>query len=50
MKLTNFLSNQGYDLIEGPIRNHQPLQLWLKDSFGEADLWRIKRSARCICW
>jgi hypothetical protein len=39
MKLTNFLSNQGYDLIEGPIRNHQPLQLWLKDSFGEAELY-----------
>ena len=32
MKLTKFLSEQGYDLIEGPIRNHKPLQLWLKQT------------------
>lgn len=39
MKLTQFLSNQGYDLIEGPIRNHKPLQLWLKKTFKEAELY-----------
>ncbi len=39
MKLTNFLSNQGYDLIEGPIRNQKTLQLWLKKSFSEAELY-----------
>jgi len=39
MKLTQFLSNQGYDLIEGPVRNHKPLQLWLKKAFSEAELY-----------
>jgi len=39
MKLTKILSEQGYDLIEGPIRNHKPLQLWLKQPFNEADLY-----------
>lgn len=39
MKLTNFLSEQGYDIIEGPIRNHKPLQLWLKKPFDEAQLY-----------
>jgi hypothetical protein len=39
MKLTKFLSDQGYDLIEGPIRNHKPLQLWLKQPFNEAELY-----------
>ncbi|MES2811348.1 MAG: hypothetical protein V4670_02655 [Bacteroidota bacterium] len=39
MKLTNFLNNQGYDLIEGPIRNQKPLQLWLKRPFDEAELY-----------
>ena len=39
MKLTNFLSEQGYDLIEGPVRNHKPLQLWLKKPFDEAQLY-----------
>ncbi|MBP4136817.1 gasdermin [Flavobacterium geliluteum] len=39
MKLTQFLTNQGYDLIEGPVRNHKPLQLWLKKSFDEAQLY-----------
>lgn len=39
MKLTKYLSNQGYDLIEGPIRNHKPLQLWIKKTFSEAELY-----------
>lgn len=39
MKLTKFLNEQGYDLIEGPIRNHKPLQLWVKKTFSEAELY-----------
>jgi hypothetical protein len=39
MKLTKFLSDQGYDLIEGPIRNHKPLQLWLKKPLDEVELY-----------
>ena len=39
MRLTKFLSDAGYDLIEGPIRNHKPLQLWLKQPFNEAELY-----------
>ncbi|WP_281235147.1 hypothetical protein [Flavobacterium gelatinilyticum] len=39
MKLTNFLSDQGYDIIEGPVRNHKPLQLWIKKPFDEAQLY-----------
>jgi len=39
MKLTNFLRDQGYDLIEGPVRNHKPLQLWLKQIFNETELY-----------
>lgn len=33
------LQNAGYDLIDGPIRNHKPLQLWLKDGFNQAELY-----------
>lgn len=39
MKLTRFLRDQGYDLIEGPVRNHKPLQLWVKQIFKEAELY-----------
>lgn len=39
MKLTQFLGDQGYDLIEGPLRSHKPLQLWLKKPFDEAQLY-----------
>lgn len=39
MKLTKFLGDQGYDLIEGPLRSHKPLQLWLKKPFDEAQLY-----------
>lgn len=39
MNLKKYLRDQGYDLIEGPIRNHKPLQLWLKKSFDEIELY-----------
>lgn len=39
MNLTKTLRDLGYDLIEGPVRNHKPLQLWLKRSFDEAELY-----------
>src|SRR5690606_2802462 len=39
MSLSKFLKNQGYDLIEGPVRNHHPLQLWLKRIFNEAEMY-----------
>lgn len=39
MKLTKHLRNVGYDLIEGPVRNHKLLQLWLKQTFNEAELY-----------
>jgi len=41
MKLTKYLRNAGYDPIEGPVRNHKPLQLWLKQPFNEAELYYI---------
>ncbi len=41
MKLTAYLREQGYDLIEGPVRNHKPLQLWLKKAFNEAELYYL---------
>lgn len=39
MKLTKHLKDAGYDLIEGPIRNHKTLQLWLKKNLDEAELY-----------
>ncbi|WP_300664237.1 hypothetical protein, partial [Fluviicola sp.] len=39
MKLTNYLRDAGYDLIEGPVRNQKPLQLWLKQDLNEAELY-----------
>ncbi|MEJ5996464.1 hypothetical protein WG904_18695 [Pedobacter sp. Du54] len=36
MNLTKTLRSQGYDLIGGPIRNHNALQLWLKEPSEEA--------------
>jgi hypothetical protein len=39
MSLSKYLKDQGYDLIEGPVRNHEPLQLWLKRIFNEAELY-----------
>ena len=39
MNLTRTLRDQGYDLIEGPVRNHKLLQLWLKMPFNEVQLY-----------
>lgn len=39
MKLTKYLRDAGYDMIGGPVRNHKPLQLWLKQAFNEAELY-----------
>jgi hypothetical protein len=39
MNLTRTLRAQGYDLIEGPVRNHKLLQLWLKRPFNEVQLY-----------
>ncbi|WP_417359464.1 hypothetical protein [Galbibacter sp.] len=39
MSLTKLLRNQGYDLIDGPIRIHKLLQLWLKRPFNEVQLY-----------
>jgi hypothetical protein len=39
MNLTKTLRQQGYDLIEGPVRNHKLLQLWLKRAFNEVQLY-----------
>lgn len=33
------LSQSGYDLIDGPIRNQKPLQIWLKQGFDPAELY-----------
>jgi hypothetical protein len=37
MKLTQYLREAGYDLIEGPVRDHKLLQLWLKKTFDKAE-------------
>jgi len=39
MKLTSYLRDQGYDLIDGPVRNHRVLQLWLKRPFSDAEIY-----------
>lgn len=39
MDLKNYLRGQGYDLIDGPVRNHKPLQLWVKKLFNGIDLY-----------
>ena len=39
MNLTKTLKAQGYDLIEGPVRNHKLLQLWLKRPSNEAQTY-----------
>ncbi|WP_299760965.1 hypothetical protein [uncultured Pontibacter sp.] len=41
MKLTTYLKKQGYDLIDGPVRNHKPLQLWLKKGLNRADIYYL---------
>jgi hypothetical protein len=37
--LQQHLREAGYDLIDGPIRNHKPLQLWLKEGFNQPELY-----------
>jgi hypothetical protein len=37
--LQQHLRNSGYDLIDGPIRNHKPLQIWLKQGLNQAELY-----------
>jgi hypothetical protein len=39
MNLTKTLRQQGYDLIDGPVRNHKLLQLWLKKPYNEIQLY-----------
>lgn len=39
MNLTKTLRNAGYDLIDGPVRNHKLLQLWLQRPFNEVQLF-----------
>ena len=39
MNLTKTLRKQGYDLIAGPVRNHQLLQMWLKTPFNHVELY-----------
>lgn len=39
MSLKNYLREQSFDLIDGPVRNHRPLQLWGKRPFDEIDLY-----------
>jgi hypothetical protein len=37
--LQKHLASAGYDLIDGPVRNHKPLQIWIKQSFSPAELY-----------
>ena len=39
MNLTTHLRKQGYDLTQGPVRNHGLLQLWLKRPLDETELY-----------
>ncbi|MFY0631039.1 MAG: hypothetical protein JXR05_11705 [Flavobacteriaceae bacterium] len=39
MNLAKKLKDSGYDLIESPIRNQKLLQLWLKRTFDDIDLY-----------
>lgn len=39
MKWTDHLKEQGYDMINGPIRSHQLRQIWLKDWNSEPQLY-----------
>lgn len=39
LTLQKHLSNAGYDLIDGPVRNHKPLQIWIKHAFSPAELY-----------
>jgi hypothetical protein len=37
--LQTHLHSAGYDMIDGPLRNHKPLQIWLKQAFKPAELY-----------
>jgi hypothetical protein len=37
--LQQLLRGAGYDLIDGPIRNQKPLQIWLKEDFNQPELF-----------
>jgi len=37
--LQQYLREAGYDLIDGPVRNHKLLQLWLKEGFNQPELY-----------
>lgn len=37
--LQRTLAASGYDLIDGPLRNHKPLQIWLKKGLDPAELY-----------
>jgi len=39
MELTRYLRKAGYDLIDSPVRNHKPGQLWLKTVFNRIELY-----------
>lgn len=39
MTLTKHLRNAGFDLIDGSVRNHKPMQIWLKPAFNEAEFY-----------
>jgi hypothetical protein len=39
MDLKKLLQSHGYDLIDGPVRNHRLLQLWLKKDMDRAELY-----------
>lgn len=39
MDLLNHLRKSGYDLLDGPIRSHQPLQLWVKKGANRPELF-----------
>lgn len=38
--LETILRKKAYDLIDGPIRNHQPLQLWLKRNMDKVEIYQ----------
>ena len=42
MNLTKKLKNMGYDLIDGPIRNHKNLQLWEQKPMNKIGLYHSK--------
>ncbi len=39
MNLTKLLRNQGFDLIDGPVRGYKPLQVWSKKPFNEVSFY-----------